>query len=351
LKRRFSHIFATLGVAILTSCASLSYVDIQIGEPGKKELPSHIQSLTLVNRSVDDRFQDLSADSVQKIFKGRNFNLDTVLYDLPAADTVIKALGDLLYESGRYDIVIPQDRFISHENNMFFSVPMPMEEVKALCDTFHTDAVLSLDYFKTSIATACNDETVYDTEEFEHYKAYVALMAVKYEAILRVYDPLLKKVVNREVLTDTLFWYNADRIGQALFDNFTPVKNALSEAGVELALNYAEKISPIWRNETRRYFKIVMPGIEKADSLASANNWDEALNNWLAIIKDGLIKDKNLKSKLEFNIAVGYEMTGNIEEAIKWGIKSYNDFYRPLTVDYLNILKSRREEIDKIQKK
>ena len=51
---------------------------------------------------------------------------------------------------------------------------------------------------------------------------------------------------------------------------------------------------------------------------------------------------KALKSKLEYNIALGYEMLGNINEAIRWGIKSYEHTYRPVTYNYLNTLDNRK---------
>lgn len=350
MKTRLSHILAILIIILLNSCVSINYVQIQIGEPGKEDLPEKIQSLTLVNRSVDDRFTDTPVDSMQLAFYKSDFNLDTTIYDLTAADTVIKALGDLLYESGRYDIVIPKEHFLPHQKNLFFSVAMPWDEVKALCDTFHTDAVLSLDHFKTSVSAKYGAEAIYDGIAERYYKAYVTLMAVRYEAIIRIYDPEKKEIINRSVLTDTLIWDDADYSNQDLFSRFTKFKSALTEAGVAIALRFSDKISPVWRNETRKFFKTNIPVLDQADTLATKNKWDDAVNIWLSAIENGQAKGKNAKSKLEYNIALGYEMAGNINEAIRWGVKSYNDMYRPMTVEYLDILKRRKEQLNKISK-
>jgi hypothetical protein len=351
LKKRLSHILAILIIILLNSCASINYVQIQIAEPAKEDLPEKIQSLTLVNRSVDERFADTPVDTLQMAFYKNEFNLDTVIYDLTAADTVVKALGDLLYESGRYDIVIPQEHLLPHQKNSFFSIAMPWDEVEVLCDTFHTDAVLSLDHFKTSVSTKYSIETMYDGSEDRYFKAYIAMMAVRYEAIVRIYDPTKKEIINRSVLTDTLIWDDADYSSRALFSRFTKVKSALTEAGVAVALKFSDKISPVWRNETRKFFKTDIPVLNQADTLATKNKWDDAVNIWLSAIENGQTKGKNIKSKLEYNIALGYEMAGDINEAIRWGVKSYNDMYRPVTVEYLNILKKRKEQIDKIGKK
>jgi hypothetical protein len=61
-------------------------------------------------------------------------------------------------------------------------------------------------------------------------------------------------------------------------------------------------------------------------------------------------KQKGLKSKAEYNMAIGYEMLGDIDEAIRWGLRSYKTMYRPLTYEYLEILKRRKAELLKYSK-
>jgi len=94
------------------SCVQTRSLTIDIPFPASRELPQQIQSLTLVSQAVNDQFDDLTADSLQKIFYNKNFRLDTVLYDYHMADTTLKALGELLFESGRYIYAIPETRFI-----------------------------------------------------------------------------------------------------------------------------------------------------------------------------------------------------------------------------------------------
>ncbi|NOR73751.1 MAG: hypothetical protein GQ525_01195, partial [Draconibacterium sp.] len=97
-------------ITVSVSCVSIKTIIIEIPEPSKKELPQNIQSLTLVNRTVDEYYNNLDTDSLQKIFYKENFNYDTIINAIQATDTTLKALGELLFESGRYDFVIPEDR-------------------------------------------------------------------------------------------------------------------------------------------------------------------------------------------------------------------------------------------------
>jgi len=330
------------------SCSSVNYLRVQLGLPGQEDLPQAIQSLTLVNRSADSRFVNYDADTLQQLFYRKAFRLDTVLYDLTATDTLIRALGDLLFESGRYDIVIPENRFLTHKRNSFFSEEMPWNEVESLCNTFNTDAVLSLDHFKTSLSTTHRPETLYDNVDGRFFRAYSAMITIQYEALFRIYDPEKKQIINRTFLRDTLYWEEADLSNRALFSRLTPVKSAMVESAIAIALEYADKISTTWTDGTRKFFSSGAPGFDEANYYARNHEWEKALDLWLSFAEN--TTSKGLRSKAEYNIALAYEMSGDIDEAIRWGIKSYESQYRPITVEYLKILNKRKQQFDKLIK-
>lgn len=50
-------------------------------------------------------------------------------------------------------------------------------------------------------------------------------------------------------------------------------------------------------------------------------------------------------SKVQLNIALGYEILGDIDNAIGWALKSYETMFRPLTYEYLETLKKRKNEL------
>jgi hypothetical protein len=70
--------------------------------------------------------------------------------------------------------------------------------------------------------------------------------------------------------------------------------------------------------------------------------WEEAAEIWL---KYSNVESKKLKSKIEFNLALSFEMTGDIDKAIEWGAKSYKTYYRNSTSKYLKILDRRRKGV------
>lgn len=330
---------------ISSSCISTQSLTIEIPQKSRNELPQNIQSLLLVNRTVNNQYTNLDTDSLQKIFYEQNFNYDTIINDLQTVDTTLKALGELLFESERYDIVIPEDRFLKFGKNTFLTLEMPWDEVKELCKTYNTDAVLSLDHFKTRISTNYEKENFYDPTRGDFSSADLAQMKIYYEALFRVYDPVQEKILLREFLRDTIIWEDADVSTSTLFDRFTPVKKALSEAGIAVALDLTDKISTVWREEKRQYFSTSNSDLKLASHFVANNNWKPAMALWNDIAEK--TKSKSLKSKAEFNLAVGYELEGNLQQAISWALKSYNTMYRIVTYDYLEILKRRKNELKK----
>lgn len=328
---------------VFFSCSTMRTLVIEIPQPSGEELPKSIQSLTLVNRTVDNRYTDLPSDSLQKIFYKAQFNIDTVVYDLQAADTTLQALGELLFESGRYDFVIPKNRFLPFKKNAFLTTPMPWPEVEQLCSTYNTDAVLSLDHFKTRVITKYDRQSYFNPMDNEYYPAYVAAMTIEYEALFRVYDPAQKRIVSSDFVRDTLIWDDSDVTTRDLFNRFTPVKQALTEAGINIALKYSAKISTSWREERRRYFSKGKGKFEQAAEIAGTGDWQTATALWKDVAENS--NSKSVKSKAQLNIALGYEMQGDLSEAVSWAVKSYETMYRQATYDYLQILKKRVNEI------
>lgn len=342
--------FAAIILLILVSfsCITTQSLIIEIPQPSGKELPANIQSLTLVNRTINNKYQNYNTDSLQKIFYNNQFDYDTVIYDLQAVDTSLKVLGELLFESGRYDFVIPENRFLEFQKNSFMTLEMPWSEVKEICETYQTDAVLSLDHFATRVTTNYDRESYFDSNNNGFYSAYIAQMMIYYEALFRIYDPIQEKILTREFLRDTLYWKETDVSSRNLFEKFTPVKKGLIEAGIAISLDFSDKIGTVWREEQRKYFPKGNSNFTKAKLFVDSGKWETAITIWKETAEK--TDSKSLKSKAQFNVAVGYELSGDLNQAISWALKSYDTMYRLATYEYLEILKRRKNELKKLTK-
>nr|WP_321357082.1 DUF6340 family protein [uncultured Draconibacterium sp.] len=329
-------------VLLSYACSSTKRIMVEFPQKPKNEIPQDVQSLLLVNRTVDDKYNDLPTDSLQKIFYQKDFDLDTTIYDLSAVDTSLKALGELLFESGRFDYVIPEDRFLKAERNAFFTSSMSWQEAKELCDLYQTDAVLSMDLFKTRVATELAEESVFDPNEGFFRTAVGAKMVIVYNTLFRVYDPYQEKILAREVFQDTLFWEDYALGVRSLFADFTPVKQALTEAGIAVALDFSETISTGWQSEYRIIFDKGSTALKEAAALTDDGDWTDAIEAWQTITNQS--GSKSEKSKALFNLATACEIQGDIDCAIQHALESYNTAYHPITYQYLELLESKKKQ-------
>jgi len=328
---------------IIFSCATTKTLIIEIPKPAANNLPENIQSLSIVNRTVDEKYNDYNIDSLQNIFYRSQFKLDTVIYDLQAVDTMLKALGELLFESGRYDFVIPASRFLKFREGASLNYVMPWDEVKDLCERFDTDAVLSIDHYKTQVKTNISQGNFFNIITGGYTYAILAQIQVNYEVLIRVYDPINEKIIFNEFQRDSLFWEDVGVSTRDLFNRLTSVKQALIETSIAVALDISDKISTNWHEEQRNIFVKGKSEFVQHGNLALEGEWLQAVAYWEKISKSS--KSKTLKSKAEFNVAVGYEILGDLDQAISWALKSYNTMFRPLTYEYLEKLQKRKNEL------
>ena len=331
------------GILLLASCAS-SYktVYVEVAKPSPYLLTNDVVSLTLMNRSMTDEFNNFETDSLQNYFYKRGFDVSAAVLDSSAADTTLKVLAELLFESGRYDVVIPEERNILRTESYFKVLPpLEWDYVSEICDTYETDGLLVLERYMNKIMT--------NYLKVPYSEIHEASIDSKYDAIIRIYNPAKKEIMQQLIVTDTIYWSEADYSQKSLFTNrLLPVKRALIETGIQVALEVDSKLSPQWQTQTRGYFAVKDANSVLLESSIRENNWLAAYNHWEDLLAK--TESQSTKSKLEYNLAVASEMLGNFEDAGEWATKSYKTQYRKQTESYLYLLKRRKQTIEEFEK-
>lgn len=329
------YLLLILAILSLGSYAQLKKFTVEVPVPPKLVISDSIQSFLIMNRALSPDFSNFDEDSLQISFYKRNFNVRAVLLDSIVADSTIKALGDMLYESGRYDIVIPVDRniyrLLPHGET---PEPLSWNYVEALCNQFSTDALIVLENIAMRTITSYQSQKEYYGYSYD--KTYFASIDFYYRAHWRIYNPKNQQIIVDYVTTkDTLYWdsYDSDLI--TVFSKLPTIKGACYETGIKAASDLSKIISPKWESETRYYYVISDDSIDKSISLAADGNWEEARKNWYGYINEG---NSIKRSKTLFNLGLACEMTGDLPEAIKWLRESNKLYYRDITGYYLKQL-------------
>lgn len=320
------------------SCKSYyTALTIETPRPAKEELPLDIQSITLMNRSINNQFLMHREDSLQLHFYRNGYQLSEIVLDSMAADTTIRALAEMLFESGRFDVVVPVKRNIERiiAYDLIPDTLSPLV-VSQLCNQYNTDALMVMEQFSTKVMTDYSADKFVDKYSGTTYALYASL-DLKYDALFRIYKPGSKTLDIQ--LSDTIYWESADVNQSRMLSKLPSIKQAVINAGIKIALDVDGKISPFWESEKRGYYLFNLQN-DSGQQLLNENKTEQAKAFWSRKVQS---TNKKLKSRAEFNLALANELEGNIDQAIQWGLKSYYTHYERRTEVYLKKLKTIKE--------
>ena len=318
------------------SCISIRNLEIEVAVLPEFPLSDDVQSIVLINRSMNMLFQNTPSDSLEKILVKNEMHLDSIFRDSIACDTIMHVAARELFNSGRFDVVIPKNENIYRNDSDDIRNPLDIKTIDRLCQEYNADAVLVLETFSERFVTKYN----YQIFNYNYPESFGARTDIKYKSEWRLYRPDNMKPALRFQIGDSIFWEGNSSTLRDVYDQMPHVKESLLGGAMAAGSNLASHISPKWVSRTRNFFSTGIKEIDLAIPLIYNNKWDEATSIWS---KYANIVSKRIRAKVEFNLALASEMNGNLDLAIDWGLKSYKTHYNYAIEGYLNILEANRK--------
>lgn len=341
----YRFLFFFLIIIVTYSCNSLAKIDIQVSVSPKYPVSPEIQSVTILDRSLTPEFTNQDRDSLEKILVKHDLQLDTIFHDSIAADTAIQVTAKALFESSRFDVVVPEQHNILINDNGGVLLPLDKGFIEKICKEFNTDGVLVLESFSEHMTT---DFSVKRYNLGYGYgrtiREYSGIFNLLYTTVWRLYQPELDPPIIRYEVNDSIFWDSWDYSLRQMYNKLPSVKEALIGGGLASAKDIANDISPEWKDEIRKYYITGNKKIDTAIQLIKENKWKEASEIWK---KYSSVASKSMRSKIEFNLALAAEMNGDIDLAINWATKSCNTKFTGAANQYLQELLQRKNTIEK----
>jgi hypothetical protein len=176
-------------------------------------------------------------------------------------------------------------------------------------------------------------------------------IVIPHSLILKIYDTDRLAVIDTKTVADTVTlqidaqpWETEDELMERIPDNSAAIAYIIKD----LAKAYAEEISPFWKEETRFYY--IDSRLVQAEYYITDENWSKAMDVWSKYVND---ENRELSAISCFNMAVGCEMMGEYELALKWmdAVKRKNGNY--YWEEYKKRIEKRMEEkaiIDRVMK-
>ena len=292
---------------------------------------------------MNSSFSNLNQDSLENLFIKKKLVLDETMLDSLAADTTMKTIGNALYESGRFDVVIPVHRNLPNINlsHTTKSPSLSLAQVRQICTEFKTDALLSLENFYENVNTSYQIGFERITE-YGSVKQYSIIVQVAYHSNWKLYQPGEKLKIASFEVNDTIFW---DRNGNSLqetYEELPTIKDALISGAIENGMALSGNISPGWQEQARNYFITNNAEADRSIVFVNNNNWKEAERTWM---KFSTATSSGLRSRIEYNLALAAEMNGDLKTAVQWAEKSLKSKFSKIAEEYIRLLNRRLENI------
>jgi len=305
-------------VIVLSSC-SLKKIAVQVPDPPAIPIPDTIKSIVIFNRSQNFKFGNTKSDSaenfVPKLFFRKTY------YDISASDSAIVSAARAIFDTQRFDVVVPLQRNIYRDDIENILGSLDSLYIANYCKDFNVDAALILEHFSEKI------------------NGYVLDMELNTKMIWRFYQP---GQVPLSILTDdTLHWFGKPyQTNEEFLKNLPPLKDLLIEGGIYSGISIAKQIGGVWQDRKRYYYKTGKKKIDAAIPLIKADKWEQMADIWL---KFSSVSSRSLRSKIEFNLALSAEMKGDIDDAINWANKSLKTKKHKNSKKYLQELEDRKK--------
>ncbi len=321
-------------IPLMVSCASTNRLTMTVTEPAPITIPKTITSVGLLNR-----YDSTSSNVINKIdevfsAEGKNFDKD-------ASNKVLEGLNDLLKQQNRFDVVILNDSTLSttHTNN--FPTTLPWDTVERLCHQNKVDVLYVLSYFDTDSNISYSTRQTYTQNilgvkipVLEHHATANTLI----KGGFKIYDPGNKFILDvfpfSKGITTSGKGINPAKALEALKMR----KDLVMDASRLIGEDYALRIQPYKIRVARDYFVKGTDQFEIAKRKAQTGNWNGAAEHWEKELT-------NPKSKIAgracYNMGIINEINGDLDAAITWVSKAYSDYNNKEALRYLNILKYR----------
>lgn len=329
--KKISFILTLAGVLVVFTASA--WVNLTLMRPSEIMLPDNIRTIAIIDRSLRD---ETPSGKLEEIVTGEFFRQDE-----QAVFQLTEGVINVCAPVSRYTTVRASEKYTTEGLPGMLPEPMDWYELNDICSRYGADAVMSIEYFDSdfiltniplSIAAAADPSRILKQVQYNASGMAVINMGI------RIYDPANKAICDEYHNT---YKMNFEGYGTSLQDALNQVADkteAVKRAGYEAGMVYGRRITPTYYRVTRYFYnkpgRVLGPGVR----MSEVADWTGAIEAWARVVETGKRKHAG---RAALNMAVGYEVLGDLEKAKEWAAKSYVDYREKMAEDYYDLLVDR----------
>lgn len=324
----------------LTGCGSTNTVTMNVREPASVLLPDHMTGIAVIDRTTGDRDHGW----LEKVDEFLSFKGDA--FDRLGAEAGITGLTEELIKDDRFEAVVEADSYREPTARRgVFPAPLKWDEVDAICEEYGANAVFALEWYDTDTKVDYKTEKVKrkapdgsEVEVLEH----LAVVRTSIRTGWRIYDAVARDILDESEMRDVVATRGRGVNPVEAVEAITGRTEAVQSVSRGIGRSYGRSVSPYWHRVARKYYVKGTENFQIAKRRAQTGNWEGAAELWLQEIEN---PDPKIAGRAVYNMAIMNEIRGDLDAAIEWSRRAYEDYGDKLALRYVRLLQGRQERL------
>jgi hypothetical protein len=344
ITRQIPIVFTIVIGGFLASCNSMRYLTIPVNEPAPVFLPSSIQHVGILDRSLPSE-ETKDMDNIDKVLSAEGINLDK-----EAAETLTTAMIDEMKVTQRFEqVAMIEGTDLKNPGMGVFPAVLSWDQVNRLCDANGLDAIIVLSFFDTDTNIKYDADAVKVGAPFG-----LNVPALKHHAVSttiiksgwRIYDRNAQLIIDEWMVVDQVVLEGSGINPMNAAKVILGRKQEILNASGRIGQSYTSRLFPYQERVGRSYYAKGSKNLEKAKRRAETGDWNGASELWEQDVNSTKSK---VAGRAHYNMAIINEINGEIEKAIDWASRSYSEFKDKKGLDYVRILQDRLKSREELQ--
>jgi hypothetical protein len=302
--KRFLYLAISLAIVFsYTACRSVNTVVVEVQKPAQIILPQTINNIGIVNNAIpqpdtwghyETKYSEKGIKKLEEITVPNDSNL------IYLTEALFKDLTELDHfeNISLYEFPLREDLSFEEE------LPVDSLTIKEIAQITNSDALISIDRF---LISSTSNEEPFD------FETKLKFLDLKMDVRFRIWSKDGKQISSPFYLTDSIYWTGIYKNKTLISEDSLPTRtNAVKEGAEYIAEKMAKAFIHSWQDVPRVYYG----DVKAANKKVEANDWTGALKLW----EEAYNKETKAKKKgrIANNIALAYEISDDIRNALKW---------------------------------
>jgi tetratricopeptide (TPR) repeat protein len=320
--RNLKFIILAFGTVFLTSCTELLYTSLDVLRPAKVAFAPNANNLLIVNNTTVQP-SNLGHRTELLNQKTKNVSIETDSISL----FCLGSLTEELESKNFFSSVQLAPNSVNSSSNFSIINPLDSESVTKLCNSNHVDVVLSLDKIKVN-----DDISEYYLNETN---SFLAVFEVRYESFWSIHYPNSSEITPIQ-FKDTIFWESESYVRKKVMTGLPKRMDGIIDGALNVGKKSISRFLPYWDIADRYFYNPQNKRMKQGMDSVYVKNWNAAISIWDKILN----KSKNtwILAQAANNIAIAYEISGDIDKALEYAVLSYNYFEKSYFSDNKTII-------------